>query len=1034
VDVTDAGVKVQQIVTKIPHWYNVEYLEKNGIVPEAGAYIRSKVPVTSKKITDQLRAEEARIRKAYGNVRIHTVPELVDSSVPETILRGSSDKEKVEQYVAATILEEARFEAGQAVGYMVSKLDGLKEGALGGEIRFVGVEADNVLVFDKVRLKLSKLGLVLVKGVNEDWPGRSNGCLAKGTLIDIPRDFRKWPNGVPIETLVGKENFLVYSYDAVKGIVLKRASWAACTGQRVPVLRIRFKETFGRPNGRRLPWIGELKCTPDHLIMLRDGTWKRADALKAGDRVMPLHRRYVSGYYQIADNKGRIEEEHRMILEAVFGAPPSGDAHGHHCDESKINNDPSNLEWKTEHDHYADHARDRNLDGGDFGWQNTSREHPRGMAGKHHSKKTKKAQSAKNTVRWIEWRQMWRADKGLTPEVLKDLYLHQGRTLKEIAEMYGTFYAKIRDFLKDDGNYIANNHKVIAVESGGVSDVYDIHVPETHSFVANGVVVHNSGKTSLLSLIPIAMFGQTNKGQKSDAWACENNDAAATVRLILRDVAGRKIEILRGRRPHYIRLLIDGEDKSAGITGLRKNETQGLIEKVTGYDLRMLMNAVYIDQSIANGFIFGTPSGRMDLISRFQNLERFELAQKDVSSDIKKYDEALANYTTQIDSLAEDIDDLESVLKELAGSTQTDWKKQLVAEQSALAGLIAEHAAVAGAAQAYEELQRTIDDLEIDRQREADAYEDKARVVSVLKDRVESGQSLIKAGKCPTCSQPSATVGAALVKQSTAKLKDEEVSAERHRLAKVDAETKKKDAAKRLQRYEQSKDDLERQIKRSRERLADLQKAADEEAGRNKAAAEKTQVKTTELNLKRRYHHAALGARQALSIEMEMLEFSKKAFHRTGIPLYLSMALCPLLNKAADEYSDVFTDGNLKVSFRVEDGEFAVDIVNPSGSATVDGQSIGESAMAGIVVAFALREAAPKTNLLVMDEPGTGLDPEGCKAFARGILRLKDRFETMILVSHSPYISGLLEGETVYTVNKREGRSRLLLSSGAKEK
>jgi len=240
--------------------------------------------------------------------------------VPETILRGSSDKEKVEQYVAAPLPEAARFEAGHAGGYMVSKLDGLQEDALGGEIRFVGVEADNVLVFDQIKMRLSKLGLVLVKGVNEDWPGRSNGA----------------------------------------------------------------------------------------------------------------------------------------------------------------------------------------------------------------------------------------------------------------------------------------------------------------------------GKSSLLSLIPIAMFGQTNKGQKSDAWACENNDAAATVRLILRDVAGRKIEILRGRRPHYIRLLIDGEDKSAGITGLRKNETQGLIEKVTGYDLRMLMNAVYIDQSIANGFVFGTPSGRMDLISRFQNLERFDLAQKDVSSDIKK--------------------------------------------------------------------------------------------------------------------------------------------------------------------------------------------------------------------------------------------------------------------------------------------------------------------------------------------------------------------------------------------------------------
>ena len=74
-----------------------------------------------------------------------------------------------------------------------------------------------------------------------------------------------------------------------------------------------------------------------------------------------------------------------------------------------------------------------------------------------------------------------------------------------------------------------------------------------------------------------------------------------------------------------------------------------------------------------------------------------------------------------------------------------------------------------------------------------------------------------------------------------------------------------------------------------------------------------------------------------------------------------------------------------------------------------------------------LYTSAPKTNLLVMDEPGTGLDQEGCKQFARGILKLKDRFETILLVTHSAYIEGLLSGETVYTVRKRKGRSRLYL-------
>jgi len=703
--------EVNQIRTKIPHWYNVDYLEKNNITPEDGAYVRSKVQVTTKKISDQMHSEEDRIREKYGNVRIHTVADVIDENVTEVILRGSSDQEKVEQYVAATIPEESRFEAGQAVSYMVSKLDGLKEGAAGSAIRFTGVEATNVLNIETIKLKLSKLGLVLIRGINEDWPGRSNG----------------------------------------------------------------------------------------------------------------------------------------------------------------------------------------------------------------------------------------------------------------------------------------------------------------------------TGKTNVLSLIPIIAFGQNGKGQKSDAWAYEGNTDPATGRLIVRDEANRKIEILRGRRPHSIRLLIDGNDVSSGIRGTGKKETQGLIEQVLGYDMQTLMNAVYIDQAVANGFVFGTPSGRMDLIARFQNLERFDLAQKLVNEDIKKCDAAVAETTAQIDTLTSEIDSLEIDLADLNIETDSQWAAKLKAEQIELARLVEEHAALAGVAEFYKELQATVDDLVHDFQTEHMAMDAARKKLHVWQDRLARAEKLIASEKCPTCGQDSAGVGGKAAKEADKESVSAQQELARHTKAAETLEKKKSDGALKLDSYQRKVSVSEQKIDASKDRIADLETAAAQEDERNKRTAVAKAYKTSQLRLRQRYHRAALGARQGLGIEREMMEYSKKAFHRSGIPLYLSIALCPLLNKAAEEYSDIFTDGNLKVTFRVEDGEFVVDVVNPVGSATVDGQSVGEAAMAGIIVAFSLREAAPKTNLLVMDEPGTGLDQEGCKQFARGILKLKDRFETILLVTHSAYIEGLLSGETVYTVRKRKGRSRLYL-------
>src|ERR1700675_1863843 len=63
-------VTVTQLKTSIPEWYTIEYLEANNITPEQGAQIKSKVSVTSKKISAQLHAEEQRLAEKYPGTQL----------------------------------------------------------------------------------------------------------------------------------------------------------------------------------------------------------------------------------------------------------------------------------------------------------------------------------------------------------------------------------------------------------------------------------------------------------------------------------------------------------------------------------------------------------------------------------------------------------------------------------------------------------------------------------------------------------------------------------------------------------------------------------------------------------------------------------------------------------------------------------------------------------------------------------------------------------------------------------------------------
>ncbi|MEJ2852689.1 MULTISPECIES: ATP-binding protein [unclassified Saccharothrix] len=111
-----------------------------------------------------------------------------------------------------------------------------------------------------------------------------------------------------------------------------------------------------------------VRCTPDHLFRLRDGSYRRADQLQPGDSLMPLYRRVsakasgdkLEGYEQVWMND-RAEWVYTHYLADAFNlrhgldSAENGNVR-HHVDVDKRNNDPRNLRRMTWEDHAALHA------------------------------------------------------------------------------------------------------------------------------------------------------------------------------------------------------------------------------------------------------------------------------------------------------------------------------------------------------------------------------------------------------------------------------------------------------------------------------------------------------------------------------------------------------------------------------------------------------------------------------------------------------------------------------------------------------
>jgi len=161
-----------------------------------------------------------------------------------------------------------------------------------------------------------------------------------------------------------KDPFWVYSCDKDKNIVPGLAHSARLTGYK-KVLKVTLD------NGKIF------KCTKDHLIMKRDGSYVEAQFLKENDSLMPLYKKlsdnndYIKGYEKLLnplDNKW--DYTHKIVAnnsflpvlnkkgeEIIFSTNSDFKGIIHHKDFNKLNNSPENLSLMTGQDHFKYHAQ-----------------------------------------------------------------------------------------------------------------------------------------------------------------------------------------------------------------------------------------------------------------------------------------------------------------------------------------------------------------------------------------------------------------------------------------------------------------------------------------------------------------------------------------------------------------------------------------------------------------------------------------------------------------------------------------------------
>lgn len=177
----------------------------------------------------------------------------------------------------------------------------------------------------------------------------TNPCFTGDTLV-ATADGR---NAVPIKQLADEgKDVDVYAFDKNGKPVVRVMKNVRRTRNNTDVYRVTLDDgsTF--------------KATGDHRIMVRDGSYREILELQPGDQLMPFDSAVRdAGWGKRRKVRGGTDDwrlQYQLIAEKKFGQYPIKGSHVHHKDKNPLNDDPSNMELMTPHNHMSYHASGSN--------------------------------------------------------------------------------------------------------------------------------------------------------------------------------------------------------------------------------------------------------------------------------------------------------------------------------------------------------------------------------------------------------------------------------------------------------------------------------------------------------------------------------------------------------------------------------------------------------------------------------------------------------------------------------------------------
>lgn len=239
-----------------------------------------------------------------------------------------------------------------------------------------------------------------------------------------------------IADLVGQSGFHVYSRKASGALGVSLVKGVFCTRRDAEVITLRLRP--GR--GRNAQKESTLTLTPDHEVMLSDGTYCSAGRLRIGDSVMAVGAidEKRNGYRVLRATGQQSLYGHRVVMESILGRPLATHETVHHRDLNEGNNEPDNLQVLTHSEHRKLHLET---------------DSPERIADQN----SRRSETSKT---------IWN-----TPE---------GRESRRHSAL--TRWGRKR---------AGENHVVVGIDYATPADVYCMEVEPDHNFIANGIVVHN---------------------------------------------------------------------------------------------------------------------------------------------------------------------------------------------------------------------------------------------------------------------------------------------------------------------------------------------------------------------------------------------------------------------------------------------------------------------------------------------------------------------------------------------------------------